>query len=109
MRFRPCIDLHQGKVKQIVGSSLTDDQQQASLKTNFETDKSAAEFAEIYKKHHLWGGHVIMLGPGNEEQVRFMDVSLSIFTEFRGSFISPLFFSDFHSLFIHPFNQNSFL
>eukprot|EP00002_Diphylleia_rotans_P038159 TRINITY_DN8632_c0_g1_i1.p1 TRINITY_DN8632_c0_g1~~TRINITY_DN8632_c0_g1_i1.p1 ORF type:complete len:260 (+),score=76.06 TRINITY_DN8632_c0_g1_i1:77-856(+) len=68
MRFRPCIDLHQGKVKQIVGSSLTDDQQQASLKTNFETDKSAAEFAEIYKKHHLWGGHVIMLGPGNEEQ-----------------------------------------
>ncbi|XP_039042411.1 1-(5-phosphoribosyl)-5-[(5-phosphoribosylamino)methylideneamino] imidazole-4-carboxamide isomerase, chloroplastic-like isoform X2 [Hibiscus syriacus] len=60
--FRPCIDIHKGKVKQIVGSTLTDSKEDGStLVTNFESDKSAAEFAELYKDG-LMGGHVIMLG-----------------------------------------------
>ena len=63
-KFRPCIDLHDGKVKQIVGSSLSDSGN--GLKTNFETDMSAAAFAEMYKRDGVKGGHVIMLGKGNE-------------------------------------------
>ncbi len=62
-KFRPCIDLHDGKVKQIVGSSLNDSG--VGLKTNFETDRSAAWFATLYKKDGIRGGHVIMLGKGN--------------------------------------------
>jgi phosphoribosylformimino-5-aminoimidazole carboxamide ribotide isomerase len=65
MKFRPCIDLHKGKVKQIVGSSLSDTDEDG-LDTNFETDESPAFFSQLYKKHRLYGGHVIMLGPGNE-------------------------------------------
>ena len=64
--FRPCIDLHEGKVKQIVGGTLGD----AGLRTNFVSDKSAAWFAEIYRHDHLRGGHVIMLGTGNEAPAR---------------------------------------
>ena len=65
MKFRPCIDLHNGRVKQIVGSTLSDGQQE-SLTTNFASDQPAAHYAEMYKADHLFGGHVIMLGPGNE-------------------------------------------
>ena len=64
-KFRPCIDLHQGKVKQIVGNSLT--KNQASLKTNFISNQSAADFARLYAKDGLTGGHLIMLGPENKE------------------------------------------
>ncbi|OMO82233.1 Histidine biosynthesis [Corchorus capsularis] len=61
--FRPCIDIHKGKVKQIVGSTLRDSKEDGStLVTNFESDKSAAEFAKLYMKAGLKGGHVIMLG-----------------------------------------------
>ncbi|MCQ2092743.1 MAG: phosphoribosylformimino-5-aminoimidazole carboxamide ribotide isomerase [Fibrobacter sp.] len=67
-KFRPCIDLHDGKVKQIVGSSLSDSG--AGLKTNFETDRSPAWFAELYKKDCITGGHVIMLGKGNEQAAK---------------------------------------
>ena len=63
-KFRPCIDLHRGAVKQIVGSSLSDDG--AALRTNFETDQPAAFFAGLYRRDGLAGGHVIQLGPGNE-------------------------------------------
>jgi phosphoribosylformimino-5-aminoimidazole carboxamide ribotide isomerase len=66
MKFRPCIDLHNGKVKQIVGSSLSDGGT-IGLITNFETDLSPAYFARMYKADGLSGGHVIMLGPGNEK------------------------------------------
>lgn len=62
--FRPCIDLHNGQVKQIVGGTLTDDGGQ--LKTNFVSERSSAWFAELYRKDGLKGGHVIQLGPGNE-------------------------------------------
>ncbi len=64
MNFRPCIDLHSGKVKQIVGSSLKDSG--SGLETNFVSDKPPAYYAELYKKDHLKGGHVIMLGSGND-------------------------------------------
>ncbi|OMO68363.1 Ribulose-phosphate binding barrel [Corchorus olitorius] len=61
--FRPCIDIHKGKVKQIVGSTLRDSKEDGlTLVTNFESDKSAAEFAKLYMKDGLKGGHVIMLG-----------------------------------------------
>lgn len=65
MKFRPCIDLHDGTVKQIVGSSLSDDRPD-ELKTNFVAEQAPAWFAELYKKDDLKGGHIIMLGPGNE-------------------------------------------
>ena len=64
MRFRPCIDLHGGKVKQIVGGTLSDDADKSFI-TNFETEASPAYFAGLYKGENLRGGHVIMLGPGN--------------------------------------------
>jgi len=67
MKFRPCIDLHNGQVKQIVGSTLTDDKESSSLNTNFETDRPAADYAKMYQRDELTGGHVIMLGPGNDE------------------------------------------
>jgi phosphoribosylformimino-5-aminoimidazole carboxamide ribotide isomerase len=64
-RFRPCIDLHAGSVKQIVGGTLST--VSTDLKTNFTSEHPAAYYAELYKKHDLAGAHVIMLGPGNEE------------------------------------------
>ena len=65
MRFRPCIDLHNNKVKQIVGGSLRDDGR--DLRTNFESEYDSAYYAKMYQRDGLTGGHVIMLGPGNEE------------------------------------------
>ncbi|MEZ4614252.1 MAG: HisA/HisF-related TIM barrel protein [Caldilineaceae bacterium] len=65
MRFRPCIDLKDGQVVQIVGGSLRDDDQQATL-TNFATDRAPADFARLYQADGLVGGHVIALGPGNQ-------------------------------------------
>ena len=66
--FRPCIDLHEGKVKQIVGGSLQDDG--AGLRTNFVSERPASWFAELYRRDGLPGGHVIKLGPGNDEAAR---------------------------------------
>jgi phosphoribosylformimino-5-aminoimidazole carboxamide ribonucleotide (ProFAR) isomerase len=95
MKFRPCIDLHNGQVKQIVGSTLTDDTDQYEdrrssndhqqdggdncskttntnihLQTNFVTTKPASEYAIMYAEDQLTGGHVIMLGPGNVEAAK---------------------------------------
>ena len=67
-RFRPCIDLHGGKVKQIVGGSLRDD---GSAPTeNFVSEQSPSWFAEKFREDNLTGGHVIKLGPGNDEAAR---------------------------------------
>lgn len=66
--FRPCIDLHEGRVKQIVGGTLG--AAQDALRTNFVAEKPAAWFAELYRADALRGGHVIMLGPGNEAEAR---------------------------------------
>lgn len=78
--FRPCIDLHNGAVKQIVGGTLssssststtttTASSSTTTLRTNFISPHSAAHYAEIYREHGLRGAHVIMLGPGNEDAV----------------------------------------
>src|SRR5579862_8720895 len=64
--FRPCIDLHEGKVKQIVGGTL--ESESGKLRTNFTSDRPASWYAELYRCDALQGGHVIMLGPGNGEQ-----------------------------------------
>ena len=66
--FRPCIDLHEGKVKQIVGGSLQDDG--AGLRTNFVSERPASWFADLYRRDGLPGGHVIKLGPGNDVAAR---------------------------------------
>ncbi|WJH33344.1 phosphoribosylformimino-5-aminoimidazole carboxamide ribotide isomerase [Paenibacillus aurantius] len=65
MKFRPCIDLHQGKVKQIVGETLTDDPNR--VVENFVSEKDSAFYADLFKQDGLTGGHVIMLGGGNHE------------------------------------------
>jgi len=65
--FRPCIDLHEGRVKQIVGGTLGDE---AALRTNFVADHDAAWFAGRYRDDELLGGHVIKLGPGNDDAAR---------------------------------------
>src|SRR2546425_13313075 len=64
--FRPCIDLHEGKVKQIVGASLN--ARSEPLRTHYVSGRPAAWYARLYKRDGLKGGHVIMLGPGNEAQ-----------------------------------------
>ena len=68
--FRPCIDLHEGKVKQIVGGSLGEAGilGDSALRTNFVSDRPAAWFAELYKRDDLHGGHVIILGPNNDKE-----------------------------------------
>mgnify|MGYP001625580514 FL=1 len=65
MKFRPCIDIHNGKVKQIVGSSLRDSGDQAS--ENFVSEQDGAFYARLYRKHGLSGGHVILLNPSSSE------------------------------------------
>src|SRR5690349_12045501 len=66
--FRPCIDLHAGKVKQIVGSTFESDSR--NLRTHFVSQHSAAWYAQLYKRDGLKGGHIIMLGPGNDSEAR---------------------------------------
>ncbi len=68
MAFRPCIDLRDGKVVQIVGGTLTDSG--AGVVTNFTSAQSAADFAKLYRRDGLRGGHVILLGPGSEDAAR---------------------------------------
>lgn len=67
-RFRPCIDLHEGRVKQIVGGTLRDGG--GGLRTNFVAEQPAGHFARLYREDGLEGGHVIMLGGGNEAAAR---------------------------------------
>lgn len=67
-KFRPCIDLHHGKVKQIVGGTLRDEG--AGPRENFVSEHDAAWYAGRYRDDQLHGGHVICLGPGNEVAAR---------------------------------------
>ncbi|KAI1111510.1 Phosphoribosylformimino-5-aminoimidazole carboxamide ribotide isomerase [Nemania sp. NC0429] len=67
-RFRPCIDLHAGQVKQIVGGTL--DSATAALRTNYVSERPASYYAGLYRDGALEGSHVIMLGPGNDEAAR---------------------------------------
>ncbi len=59
MKLRPCIDIHNGKVKQIVGESLRDARDQA--KENFVAENDAVWFGEYFNKYRLTGGHIILL------------------------------------------------
>ena len=61
-QFRPCIDLHDGRVKQIVGGTLRTD----SVEENFVSELPPAHYAKLFHDANLIGGHVIKLGPGNE-------------------------------------------
>ena len=65
MEFRPCIDIHNGQVKQIVGGSLQDHKDQA--KENFVAAKDASFYAELYKEYGLKNGHIILLNPVTSE------------------------------------------
>ena len=65
MKFRPCIDIHNGKVKQIVGGSLMDTGNRAT--ENFVAQQTAAYFAGLYQSKKLVGGHIILLNPVSSE------------------------------------------
>ena len=65
MEFRPCIDIHNGQVKQIVGSSLADENN--SAKENFVAAKGADYYAELYKEKGIRGGHIILLNPASSD------------------------------------------
>ena len=65
MEFRPCIDIHNGKVKQIVGGSLRDKGNQA--KENFVSEMDGAFYAQLYRKENIKGGHIILLNPVTSE------------------------------------------
>ncbi len=65
MEFRPCIDIHNGKVKQIVGSSLKDEGNQA--KENFVSEKDSVFYANLYRENGLKGGHIILLNKAGSE------------------------------------------
>jgi len=65
-QFRPCIDLHEGRVKQIVGGSLSDE----GADENYVSDLPSSHFASMFAEDKLTDGHVIMLGPGNADAAR---------------------------------------
>lgn len=65
-KFRGCIDIHRGVVKQIVGGTLSD-ASPTTLKTNYTSPHPASHYAELYRTHSVTGCHVILLGPGCEE------------------------------------------
>ena len=69
MRIRPCIDIHNGKVKQIVGSTLRDrrEGEEGAASENFSTDLGARYYAELYRKMGLCGGHIILLNAVGEK------------------------------------------
>ena len=71
MRFRPCIDIHNGKVKQIVGGSLADENNRAD--ENFVSEYGAEFYAKLYREKGIRGGHIILLNPAGSE---FYDADL---------------------------------
>ena len=81
MRFRPCIDIHNGKVKQIVGGSLLDQGDYA--KDNFVSEKDGGYYAGLYRDAGLTGGHIILLNPASspyyEEDVRQACLALAAY------------------------------
>lgn len=68
MKFRPCIDIHNGKVKQIVGGSLSDED--SKTVENFISEQDAAFYAALYKKDNISGGHIILLNPEGTDYYR---------------------------------------
>ncbi len=85
MEFRPCIDIHNGKVKQIVGESLKDD----GVRENFVSERKACEFALMYKEYGLPGGHVIMLNKrGTPEYEASKREALAALRAFEGGMMA---------------------
>lgn len=65
MKFHPCIDIHNGKVKQIVGGTLKDAGDQAA--ENFVSEQDARFYANLYRSYDLRGGHIILLNPASSD------------------------------------------
>ncbi|WP_124101143.1 phosphoribosylformimino-5-aminoimidazole carboxamide ribotide isomerase [Ruminococcus sp. Marseille-P6503] len=65
MKFRPCIDIHNGQVKQIVGGTLTDKNNYAE--ENFVSRQNGSYYGRLYKRFGLYGGHIILLNPQDSE------------------------------------------
>lgn len=83
MRFRPCIDIHNGKVKQIIGGSLKDAGDIA--KENFVSEQDARYYAELYKKNNIRGGHIILLNaPDSEYYDETKEQALMALEAYRG-------------------------
>lgn len=78
MRFRPCIDIHNGSVKQIVGGSLRDEEDSAT--DNFVSEQDAAFYAKLYQRSGITGGHIIILNahdsPYYEADLRQAELAL---------------------------------
>ncbi len=83
MKFRPCIDIHNGKVKQLVGSSLQDEKKKPEWKENFVAQLDADCYARRYQEDGLTGGHIILLNPPEspyyEEDVRQAKLALAAY------------------------------
>ena len=83
MRFRPCIDIHNGRVKQIVGGSLKDQANQAI--DNFVSDLDASFYAKLYREQDIRGGHIILLNPEGSEyyeaDVRQAELAMKAFPQ----------------------------
>ena len=88
MRIRPCIDIHNGKVKQIVGSTLRDRSEDGdgAASENFATDLGARYYAELYRKMDLKGGHIILLNSSKEKEAyqRDLDQAFAALSAFPG-------------------------
>ena len=83
MRFRPCIDIHNGKVKQIVGSSLSDEDNSAT--ENFVSERSAGYYAAMFREMDLPGGHAIILNKkGTPEYDASLKTCFEALSEYPG-------------------------
>ncbi|MGN0696638.1 MAG: phosphoribosylformimino-5-aminoimidazole carboxamide ribotide isomerase [Oscillospiraceae bacterium] len=83
MRFRPCIDIHNGRVKQIVGGSLSD--KNSFAEENYVSEYDGGYYARLYKSRGLSGGHIIMLNPvGSEYYEADKKQAISALSEYRG-------------------------
>lgn len=82
MRFRPCIDIHDGKVKQIVGGSLSDE---SGARENFVSETGGGFFGKLYREHDLRGGHIILLNKsGTSEYEATKRQAISALAAFPG-------------------------
>ena len=83
MKFRPCIDIHNGKVKQIVGGSLTDFENQPL--ENYVSEQDGAFYAHLYKESGISGGHIILLNKtGTPEYEADVDQARKALLEYPG-------------------------
>ena len=85
MRFRPCIDIHDGKVKQIVGGTLKDE---TGAETNFVSEYDASFYGRLYRSCKLSGGHIILLNEkGTQEYREDVRAASEAMTAYPGGFM----------------------